>query len=105
MDTLINLSIIDIIYRIFNQQITLLNSYRDVYLFGSILDADKTPNDIDMLLVYSTYSKKMVRELDIIRLVFEELSGLPVDLTVLSVDEEKDTEFLKKLNSMYVKLK
>ena len=35
----------------------------------------------------------------------EKASGLPVDLTVLSVEEEKDTTFLEKIKPYYLKIK
>lgn len=69
------------------------------------MNINKIPNDIDILLIYSEYSNKIINEMSIICSVLEELSGLSVDLTVLSVKEEKDTEFLKKINSAYLKLK
>jgi len=33
------------------------------------------------------------------------LSGQTIDLTVLSFEEEKQTDFLNRLNSMYIKIK
>ena len=38
-------------------------------------------------------------------LVLEKEFGLPVDLTVLSTNEERETKFLDRLNSSYLKLK
>lgn len=87
------------------QHITLFDSFDNVYLFGSILDINKIPNDIDILLIYSEYSSKIINDLGSICSGLEEISGLPVDLTVLSIEEEKDTKFLEKINFKYLKLK
>jgi hypothetical protein len=74
-------------------------------LFGSLLSAEKNPNDIDILLIYSEFSNNIIDDLNIIYSSFANLSGFQIDLTVLSVEEEKDTNFLKRLNSKYLKLK
>lgn len=105
MDILMNLNKTNYISLLIERHIKLFDSFDNVYLFGSILNINKISNDIDILLIYSEYSNKIINDLSIIRSVLEELSGLSVDLTVLSVEEEKDTEFLKKINLEYLKLK
>lgn len=105
MCTLIKSNTRDNISKFIKQHLMLFNSFDNVYLFGSILNTNKTPNDIDVLLVYSDYSCKIIDDLSSIRSALEEISELPVDLTVLSIEEEKDTEFLKRINSLYLKLK
>jgi len=105
MDTLMNSNAADNISYLIYQYIKLFNSFNNIYLFGSILNIEKTPNDIDILLIYSEYSNNIINDLNIICSVFVNLSELPIDLTVLSVEEEKDTKFLKRLNSKYFKLK
>jgi predicted nucleotidyltransferase len=105
MDTLMNSNATDNISHLINQHIKLFNSFNNIYLFGSILNIEKTPNDIDILLIYSEYSNNIINDLNIICSVFANLSELPIDLTVLSVEEEKNTTFLKRLNSKYLKLK
>lgn len=105
MDTLINSNASDNISRLINQHIELFNSFNNIYLFGSILNIEKTPNDIDILLIYSEYSNKIIKDLNIICSIFANLIELPIDLTVLSVEEENNTTFLKRLNSKYLKLK
>jgi predicted nucleotidyltransferase len=95
----------DNISHLISQHIKLFNSFKNIYLFGSILNIEKTPNDIDILLIYSEYSNNIINDLNIICSVFANLSELPIDLTVLSVEEEKNTTFLKRLNSKYLKLK
>ncbi|EAC5438354.1 MULTISPECIES: nucleotidyltransferase domain-containing protein [Listeria] len=85
--------------------ITLFNSFENVYLFGSILCRENIPNDIDLLLIYSAYSKKILDDLNYIESTLSLVFNLPVDLTVLSIEEEKNTRFLQKINSSYLKLK
>jgi len=105
MDILMNSTATDNISHLINQYMKLFNSFNNIYLFGSILNIEKEPNDIDILLIYSEYSSIIINDLNIICSVFANLSELPIDLTVLSVEEEKDTKFLKRLNSKYLKLK
>ncbi len=105
MNTLMKLNISDDISEFIKQHITLFDSFDSVYLFGSILNTNKISNDIDILLIYSKYSNKIINDLNSICSVLEETVGLPVDLTVLSIEEEKDTKFLKRISSLYLKLK
>lgn len=84
--------------------IRLFDSFDKVYLFGSILKNKTVFNDIDILLVFSKHTEKMLDDLKIIDSCLQRLCGLPIDLTVLSVDEEKDTDFLTKISS-YLKIK
>ncbi|KLU72020.1 MAG: hypothetical protein RHS_2105 [Robinsoniella sp. RHS] len=75
------------------QNITLFDSFYNIYLLGSILNANRIPNDIDILLIYSKDSNKILNVINIISSTLETISGLPVDLTVLSIEEEIDTGF------------
>ena len=86
------------------QNISLFDSFDKVYLFGSILKKKSLMNDIDILLIFSQYTDKLLDDLNIIDSCFKELCGLPIDLTVLSIEEEKDTDFLTKISS-YLKIK
>lgn len=105
MNTLIESNISDKISEFIKQHLKLFDSFENIYLFGSILIKNKIPEDIDLLLIYSEYSRKIINDLAFVRSVLEEVSGLPVDFTVLSVEEERDTGFLKRLDSLYLKLK
>ncbi|WP_059140517.1 nucleotidyltransferase domain-containing protein [Paenilisteria newyorkensis] len=102
---LIELNVKNNISQFIKQHITLFDSFKSVYLFGSILKTSTVPNDIDILLIYSGDSSKVIYELNSIRSTLETISGLSVDLTVLSIEEKKDTEFLKKIAPYYLKLK
>lgn len=98
------LDIINKIKKCIKKNTNLFGLFDSVYLFGSILNAYANPNDIDILLIYSALSNNVINEFNTMCNVLEESCGLPIDLTVLSLDEEKETDFLKKINS-YLKLK
>lgn len=105
MNILMKSKINRIVINTVKEHIDLFGFFDSVYLFGSALDVNKTPNDVDLLLIYSEYSNKIHEDLKTISNVLEEACGLPVDLTVLSIEEEKDTEFLKRISSRCLKLK
>lgn len=70
----------------------------EIYLFGSAVYS-RTPNDIDILLVYDKQSlrsvlagKKKIKEL-----LSPKFDGLPIHFTTLSRKELKQTRFLNKI--------
>lgn len=65
----------------------------------------KNHHDIDILLIYSVYSEQLLKNVNCIYNTLNNTSKLPVDLTVLSVVEEKELQFLKKQNLNYLKIK
>lgn len=87
------------------QNIDLFTSFDKVFIFGSILQPEKTHHDIDILLIYSVYSEQLVEIVNNIHNVLNKVSTLPVDLTVLSVVEEKEFKFLQKQNLNYLQIK
>lgn len=87
------------------QNIYLFSLFENVYLFGSILDDSKFSNDIDLLLIYSSYSNRILDDLNQISSVLETMYRLPVDFTVLSIEEEKDIEFLIIISLIFISLK
>ena len=87
------------------KHIALFDSFDHVYLFGSALNNDIFYNDIDLLIIYAEYSDKINNDLKLISEELEKASGAPIDLTVLSVEEEKETAFLEKINFHCLKLK
>lgn len=99
------LTSLEVIDKIYKHNIEIFDDFEAVYVFGSILDVQKSPNDLDLLLVYSNYSDDSLRKMKLIRRMFETQIGLLVDLTVLSEREKQETNFLERLNSKYVKLK
>lgn len=103
LDTLMELK--NSVTKYIKQNISDFQSFDNIYLFGSILDNSAIPNDIDILLLYSEYSEKINLDSAILSSILENKFGLPIDLTILSINEEKETMFLSRLNSLYLKLK
>ncbi len=85
--------------------IPLLDSYEHIYLFGSILKPCVQSNDIDILVIYKKYSKKLDNDLRLFSEEIEKASGMMVDLTALSTEEEKEFKFLERIKSNFLKLK
>ncbi len=85
--------------------LNLFDSFCSVYLFGSILQSSKKSHDIDILLIYSVYSEQVIKNANKILSILNKESELPIDLTVLSVSEEKEMKFIKKQNLNYLKIK
>lgn len=85
---------------------SIFDSFIEVYIFGSTLNVDKKyPNDIDLLLVYQKYSETIQDEKNMISSFLEKLFKLHIDITILSEKELEETKFLKKLGSLYERLK
>ena len=103
MDTLTNLD--RDIPKLVSEHIDLFDSFENVYLFGSILKPEMVHNDVDILAIYLNYSNRINNDILMILDELEKASGLPADLTVLSVEEEKDTTFLEKIKPYYLKIK
>ncbi len=87
------------------QKISLFEGFENVYLFGSVLCESKIPNDIDILLIYSQYSNDLINNLNYIDSILSEMFEFSIDFTVLSMKEQENSNFLKRLNFKYVKLK
>ena len=83
--------------------IYLVDEVECVYLFGSILNSKKKANDIDILLIYSKYTTTMQKDIKDFKKTVENASGMPVDLTILSIEEEKEVSFLKRINFLQLK--
>lgn len=105
MDTLLSCSIVDSVYQIVDQHKLLFHSFSNVYLFGSILSLHKIPNDIDILLVYDELTNEVFNNSEVIHLILCESIGMQVDMTILSQKEFRETNFLRKLNSKYLRIK
>ncbi len=105
MNTLIALNTKDSVIRKIIYHIELFESFENVYLFGSIINEKKTPNDIDLLLIYKDFSSRLLIDLDKISVIFNQLYGYSFDLTVLSEYEEEESSFIIRLNSNYLRLK
>lgn len=105
MDISTKLKIKDSVIKKIIYHIEMFQSFENIYLFGSILDEKKNPNDIDLLLIYKDFSSSLLIDLDKIRNTFKELYGFYFDLTVLSENEAEESNFIIRLNSRYLKLK
>lgn len=93
------------IVELIQNNIALFDQFDRVYLFGSVLDDHKEPNDVDILLIYNQYTTKITEEISRVLSSLENLLGIAIDLTVLSVEEEKDTQFLNRIKPHVLKLK
>lgn len=104
MCTLTDLSNSEIISRI-KENMALFYTFDGVYLFGSVLDGNKYPNDVDLLLIYSECPYRLIEEIKHITNSLKDLLHISVDLTVLSEEEERDTQFLHRVSSQLLRLK
>ena len=105
MDILTVSSIKDSVIQKIVDHIDLFESFRSIYLFGSILDEKKNPNDIDLLLIYKKFSSNILIEVNKIRSTFKKVYACSLDLIVLSEVEVEESNFIIRLNSKYLKLK
>ena len=87
-----------------SENINIFNLFTKVYIFGSSIN-NEHPNDIDLLLIYKDYKDILQNEKNDISLFLEKLLKLPIDITILSERELKETRFLEKLASTCKKLK
>ena len=85
------------------KHVSLFSLFSKVYIFGSSINS-KYPNDIDLLLIYKSYSNVIQQEKNTISSFFEELSGLPIDITILSEEEVEETKFLERLSFKYQRM-
>ncbi len=83
----------------------LFDPFKHVYLFGSALSPQVIPNDVDLLLIYTNYTAEISNALKEISDKLEQVLDLPIDITALSVEEERETAFLKKLKLHFIKIK
>lgn len=95
----------DAIVNVIIDNLHLFDGFDEVYIFGSILNPCKKSNDIDLLLLYSTFSSNLIKKQHQIANFLEKKSGYPIDITALSVEEEKGTKFISKLNQNYMVIK
>jgi len=87
------------------KNLSIFDSFDQVYLFGSSLDQHLIPNDIDILLVYTEYSHRIKESTS---RIYEELgkaTDMSIDLTVLSVEEITSTSFLNRISPNYMRIK
>ncbi|MCC0704839.1 MULTISPECIES: hypothetical protein [unclassified Clostridioides] len=66
------------------------------------MNPSKFSNDIDLLLLYSTFSSNLVEKEIQISEFLEKISRYHLDITALSFEEEKDINFIDRLNYNYI---
>ena len=76
---------------------------KNVYVFGSVLDSGKTPNDIDILIIYFEYTNATQMEIENFVKKLEAEINLPIDITALSCEEEREVHFLNRIKSLQLK--
>lgn len=102
---LTNKSIRDNIRNIISLNTSTFRHFNEIYIFGSILNDESSPNDIDILLIYNEFSDELIIFLKDAFTIFNHYCELFVDVTALSIEEENETHFLKRLGLKYLKIK
>ena len=87
------------------EHVALFDLFKYVYLFGSVIDPNIAHNDIDILIIYAKYSDEIENTLQVVLDELEQASGLLVDLTALSIEEERDIAFLERIKPHYIRIK
>lgn len=87
------------------KHITPFDSFEHVFLFGSALELNAINNDIDILIIYTEYSSKFNNDLILFSNKLKKEIDMLVDITSLSVEEEKETQFLDRIKFHCLKLK
>lgn len=81
------------------------DSFKQVFLFGLALKPNMINNDIDILIIYAEYSNEFGNDLILFSNELEKESGIFIDITSLSVEEEKEIKFLDRIKHHCLKLK
>lgn len=94
----------DIIEQV-RKHILSFDSFKQVFLFGSVLEPNTINNDIDILIIYADYSNEFSNDLILFSNELEKENGIFIDITSLSVEEEKEAKFLDRIKNRCLKLK
>lgn len=81
------------------------NNLNEVYIFGSFLKSTNNPNDIDILIIYDDLNSNLKNDILNMRDDIYSITGLVPDITAMSLIENKETNFLIRLNNNYLKIK
>lgn len=81
------------------------DSFKQVFLFGLALKPNMINNDIDILIIYAEYSNEFGNDLILFSNELEKESGIFIDITSLSIEEEKEIKFLDRIKHHCLKLK
>lgn len=93
------------IIELVRKHITPFESFKHVFLFGSALELNAVNNDIDILIIYKEFSNKFDNDLTLFSNELKKEIGMFVDITSLSVEEERETKFLDRIKFHCLKLK
>lgn len=92
------------IQKLIKKYMMFFEPFERVYLFGS--SVDKTfQDDIDILLLYNVYSNEICNVTPLIRHILQKELQITVDITILSIFEEKEVGFLERLKDRFIRLK
>ena len=87
------------------RNMNLFCAFDKIYVFGSILEKDKDSADIDILLLYSTFSSDVLKNISKIIYYLKQETSYQIDITALSFEEEKEVGFIDKLDHKSVCIK
>lgn len=87
------------------EHVSLFDLFERVYFFGSGITPYIAHNDIDILVIYAKYSDIIENTLVTIKDELERTSNLLIDLTALSIQEEREVGFLDRIAPNYVTIK
>ena len=104
MSTLMNLNNSNVVALV-RENIALFEQFDTMYLFGSVLEGNGFYNDVDLLLIYSECPDEIAKIINHILISLEELLNVSVDLTVLSLEEEREIQFLNWISPRCYRLK
>ena len=91
------------VIEVIRRNLASLSVIKHLYVFGSVLESNSIPNDIDILLIYDEYTDAVKDSSNRLKNILETEFELPVDLTVLSDNEEKEVGFLDRVRALCVK--
>ena len=83
---------------------SLFQAFDQVYLFGSTVKGTDDPSDLDFLLVYDFYSDAVIEAVNHLEKQLKDLFHLPIDTTILSEKELRETDFLPRIQA-YISIK
>ncbi len=77
-----------------------------LYLFGSARFS-KTPNDLDILLIYSDNSRitKVLELKKVLVSYLQKLNGIEIHMVLMTVQENEEIDFLKKEGAVKIHIK
>lgn len=81
------------------------NNLNNVYIFGSFLKSTDNPNDIDILIIYDELNSNVRNDIFNMRRDVYIITGLVPDIIAMSIIENKEINFLVRLNNNYLKIK